>query len=75
MKTKEMKQTKQWMTNRDQIKTPKRFSVDMMRMKDGSFQIINGSARAFLKRNQYRTDEIHVDTRDFVNELKSFGIQ
>ena len=60
---------KQWLRNPDQLKHPKVFNVKMLRLPNGTFHILGGETKAYIKRNQHRIDEVNVDTRDFASEL------
>jgi hypothetical protein len=74
MKAKQISKTgrknKQWMRNPDQLKTPKKFLVEMIRNKDGSFFIPGNGAYVSIKRNADTEDIIPVDVRDFACELR-----
>jgi hypothetical protein len=74
MKTNTMKnnrKNKSWMRNPDQLKTPKTFQLTVRRNPDGSFFLPGGMQKVMVKRNQYRIDEVMVDTRDLAVELRN----
>ncbi len=68
------RKNKQWMRNRDQLKTPKSFYVKMIRNKDGSFFIPGNSVMVEIKKNAISTDICPVDVRDFACELRNSKI-
>jgi hypothetical protein len=68
------RKNKKWLKNRDQIKTPKIFSVNMVRLPNGNFHLVGGGSKVYLKRNQYRVDPISVDVRDLAVEMNNSKI-
>ena len=77
MKAKQIKNTrknKSWMRNPDQLKTPKIFSILAERNPDGSFRLIGGNQRVLVKKNQFVSEWVNVDTRDLGVELRNSPI-
>lgn len=72
MRTK--RKNKRWMRSRDQLKTPKVFSIKAIRNKDGSFYLIGGETRVLTRKNQHVAEWVNVDTRDFACELRNSKI-
>lgn len=66
---------KVWMRNRDQLKTPKIFSVKMVRNADGSFHLLGGNTQVLTRKNQFTAEWVNVDTRDFATELRNNPIK
>ena len=65
---------KTWLQNRDQLKTPKMFTMNVIRTSDGSFQLVGGDTKVLTMKNQYGGEWSQVDTRDFARELRSSRI-
>ena len=72
MKTNKTSQRKNkaWMRNPDQLKTRKIFSIMAERNPDGSFRLLGGNQRVLVKKNQYVSEWVNVDTRDLCVELR-----
>ena len=75
--TKQTRKNKDWLTNKDVIKTPKLFNVQMIRNKDCSFHVLGGGVAVKSRKNQFSTSESWepVDVRDFTRCLKSSVIR
>ena len=67
------KRNKQWLSNPDQMKNPKTFSVKMRRNKDGSFVLVEDTL-VQIKKNQHTAVWENVDTRDFAEILRGSTI-
>ena len=65
------KKNKQWLRNRNQRKNPKIFSAKFVQNPDGSFHMIGGETMVLQRTNQYSSDWVRVDTRDFSCELRN----
>lgn len=65
---------KSWMRNPDQLKNRKIFSIMAERNPDGSFLLLGGEQRVFVKKNQYVGEWVNVDTRDLGIELRNSAI-
>ena len=78
-KTNNMKTTqrknKQWLRNPDQRKNPKLFTAKFVQRKDGSFHMIGGGSKAFIRKNQNAGEWVKVDTRDLATELRMRGVR
>lgn len=74
MKTKNNRKNKTWMRNPDQLKTRKIFSIMAERNPDGSFLLLGGNQRVLVKKNQYVSEWVNVDTRDLGVELRNSPI-
>jgi hypothetical protein len=74
MKTQNKKRDKRWMRNKDQLKTPKIFSIMAERNPDGSFRLLGGNQRVLIKKNQHSSEWVNVDTRDLGIELRNNSI-
>lgn len=68
------KKNKQWLQSPDQMKTPKLYSVSMMRNKNGSFSLVDGVCRVQIRRNQHSQTWEMVDSKDFASVLRSSEI-
>lgn len=68
------RKNKRWMRSRDQLKRPKVFNVQMIRMPNGSFHLLGGGSQVFIQKNQYRVDACQVDVRDLAVELNNSKI-
>jgi len=68
------RKNKQWMRNRDQLKTAKVFNVKMVRLPDGTFNLLGGENKVFIMKNQYSGSWVPVDTRDIACELNNSRI-
>jgi hypothetical protein len=68
------KRNKQWLRNRDQMKSPKVFSISMVRRPDGSFHILGGQSKVLIRKNQYIGEWVNVDTRDLTCEMRNSRI-
>ena len=63
------------MRNRDQLKTPKIFSVKMVRNADGSFHLLGNTGEVYIRTNQYKGDWVPVDIRDLAVEMNNSKIR
>jgi len=61
---------KKWMKNPDQLKTPKLYNFQAIRLPDGTFHLLGGEQRVLVKKNQYSASWVNVDTRDIACELR-----
>jgi hypothetical protein len=68
------KRNKQWLRNRDQMKSPKVFNISMVRRPDGSFHILGGQSKVLIRKNQYIGEWVNVDTRDLTCEMRNSRI-
>jgi hypothetical protein len=68
------RKNKQWLRNRDQLKSPKIFSLTAIRNPDGSFHLIGGQQKVMIRKNQFMGEWINVDTRDIACELRNSKI-
>ena len=76
MKTKTSnRKDKQWMRNKDQLKSPKFFSAVFMRNKDGSFHMMGGQSKYLKRSNNTTASWTKVDTRDLCVELRQNTIR
>lgn len=66
-----MRKNKQWLRNRDQLKNPKVFQVNMVRNEDGSFHLIGGETKVLIRKNQHSGEWVNVDTRDLACEMRN----
>lgn len=69
------RKNKQWLRNPDQLKTPKIYSLTVVRNSDGSFHLIGGQQKVMIRKNQYSGDWVNVDTRDLACELRKSKIK
>jgi len=65
---------KRWMRNPDQLKTPKIFSLKVLRNPNGTFHVIGGNTKLLKRINQHVSEWVSVDTRDFACELNNSSI-
>lgn len=65
------KKNKEWMRNKAQLKNPKIFSILVERNPNGSFRLIGGGNKVLVKKNQYSSEWVNVDTRDLCTELRN----
>jgi hypothetical protein len=75
MKTTTTRKNKQWLRNPDQRKNPKIFQAKFIQMKDGSFHMIGGESKAYIRKNQNSGEWVPVDTRDLSTEFRMCGIK
>ena len=73
-KTVSSRKDKSWMRNPDQLKNRKIFSIIAERNPDGSFRLLGGNQRVLVKKNQYVSEWVNVDTRDLGVELRNSPI-
>lgn len=77
MKTTQTKQTKRgkhWLRSRDQRKHMKKFTVEMVQLKDGSFHLLGGGSKVDIKLNAKASKRYPVDVRDLATEIRMNGI-
>jgi hypothetical protein len=75
MKTTQTRKNKAWLRNPAQRKNPKLFTAKFVQRKDGSFHMIGGESKAYIRKNQNAGEWVNVDTRDFATELRMNGIR
>lgn len=74
-KVKSNRKNKQWLRSRDQKKHPKIFDVKMIRNADGSFHLLGNNVKYLRRINQFASEWVPVDTRDFACELRNSPIK
>lgn len=72
-KGQQMNNTKIWLNNPDQVKTPKIFQVTMMRDKEG-FHLIDGESKYLQRKNQHSNSWVNVDTQELALVLRTSKI-
>jgi hypothetical protein len=70
MNTNTKKRDKTWMRNKNQLKRPKVFNVTMVRNPDGTFHVIGGESKVLVRKNQFASQWVNVDTRDLTCEMR-----
>lgn len=69
------RRNKQWLRSRDQRKHMKRFTVEMVQNKDGSFHMLGGGSRVEIRTNARGSKIVPVDVRDLACEIRMNGIR
>lgn len=68
------RKNKQWLRNPDQRKNQKVFEAKFVQNRDGSFSMLGGETKVYMRKNQHDYELVPVDTRDFACELRNAGI-
>lgn len=73
--TRSIRRNKAWLRSPDQRKRTKIFDVQMVQLKDGSFQILGGGAKAITRVNGSAFQDFPVDVRDLATEIRMNGVR
>ncbi len=65
------RKNKAWLRNRHQRRNTKVFSVKLIQLPDGSFEMLGGNTLVLDRKNQHSAEWVAVDTRDFACELRN----
>jgi hypothetical protein len=75
MKKTQTRKNKAWLRNPNQRKNQKVFTAKFIQRKDGSFHMIGGESKAYIRKNQNGGEWVNVDTRDLATELRMRGVR
>lgn len=72
---KTQRRNKQWLRSRDQRKHMKKFTLEMVQLKDGSFHALGGGANVEIRTNGKSFKIVPVDVRDLACEIRMNGLR
>ena len=74
-KTTSNRKNKAWLQNPDQLKSPKLFTVQMVRLPNGSFHVCGGESKYLKRINGNTSVWTKINTRDITCELNNSKVR